>query len=153
MFQKSDLTQKLCDFLRTINGTVEYAAIVAHIGQPIEQFRGALSAARKALERDEKIVFATEYKVGLRRLTDQEKVWSTNQFRQAINRKARKGIRRVDTVTDLHALPLADQTTAIINRTIFAAVDGHTRAANKPPVQTPVPLPLPDLERLSAKKA
>lgn len=148
MFQKSDLTQRLYELLRTVNGTIEYETINATLGLPLDDYRAALNSARRSLEKEEKIVFAVERGVGLRRLTDQEKVWSTNQIRQSIHRKARTGSRRVDTVADFTSLPPADQITATINRTIFAVVEDQSKASSRPVTKPAAPSPVPDLARL-----
>jgi hypothetical protein len=106
-------------------------------------------SARRALEREHGIVFAVERGMGLRRMNDAEKVRSTHQVRQAITRKAKGGLKRLDAVANYSALPLHEQTVATINRTVFQATHDAARLATKAG-QAASPLPIPDVAKLTA---
>lgn len=147
MFQKSDLTQSIHDLLAKVNGHITYDAISRHVGLPLSAFRAALNSARRALEREHGTVFAVERGLGLRRLDDAEKVRSTHQMRQAITRKAKRGIRRLDAVQNYNALPLQEQTLATINRTVFQAAHDAAKLASG--ATTPAEAaPVPDVAKL-----
>ena len=128
MFEKSAATQSIFTILKGVNGEVSYEVIVAATGLPLDKLRGALTSARRALER-EKIVFATVRGVGLRRLGDGEKVRSTERIKASIRRSSKRGIRRLDAVDDVTALAGPDQISATINRTLFETIRSHTSPA------------------------
>jgi hypothetical protein len=149
MFETSAVTQQLYHLLRGVNDEIAYERIEQDAGHPLAEIRGALSSARRALERDEKIVFATVKGVGLRRLTDGEKVRSTEKIKATIRRASKRGVKRLDTVTEFGKMSNADQLSATINRTIFEAVRDHTTPAATAR-QAAAPPALPDLSRIGA---
>ncbi len=124
--QTSPLTTAILTALRDCNGEISWATLEAAAGQPLATIRTQIHRARLILERDSGIVFATIRGIGLRRLDDAEKVASTAEFRARIYRTAGHGTARLDAVQDMAALSPADQMTATINRTLFAAVRART---------------------------
>ena len=125
-YQRSKLTEAICDLLRNANGPVSYKSICKVAGKPLEEIRQTLSNARRYLERDEGIVFATIKGEGLRRLSDSEKVQSAANFSRAIHRTAGRGLQRLDAVADVESLSNEDQMIATIRRTVFSAVKRET---------------------------
>lgn len=142
MFQdRSALTQKCIDVLRGINQQIEYPTLLRAIGVQ-KMPSGALASARRALER-EQICFLTIRGFGLRRLSDSEKVASVEKHKRSIKNASKRGIRRLDAVSEFGKLPNIDQLSATISRTTFEAIRSHMR---KPSVQQKAaPLPLPQL--------
>jgi hypothetical protein len=127
MFERSATTRQVCDALRSTNGDVSYARLCEVTGRGLDQLRPTIAAARRYLERDEGIVFATVRGEGLRRLTDPEKVESAKGFTRKIHRTAGRGITRIGTVSDFTALSNEDQMTATITQTVLQAVQRETR--------------------------
>jgi hypothetical protein len=84
----------------------------------LESIRPAIASARRILL-NEKIVFQPIPKYGLRRLSDSEKVQSTERFKTVIRRAATRGIKRLDSVDKYELLSPADQMTARLNRMTF----------------------------------
>ncbi len=126
MFDRSPLTLKLVDLLRSANGTVSYATICAAAGKPLAEIRQTLINVRRYLERDEGIVFETVRREGLRRLTDAEKVASAAKFSRSIHRTAGRGAARIGAVSDFASLSNEDQMAATLRRTMFEAVRRET---------------------------
>lgn len=150
MFEKSAMTQKLYDILRATNQDISYEALALAAGKPISAIRSALDSARRSLEKD-KIVFSTVRGVGLRRLTDGEKVQSTEAIKASIRRTSKRGLKRLNSVSEFQRLSNADQLTATINKTMFEAIRSHTsRAKSASPA---APLPLPDISKLTTANA
>lgn len=143
MFEKSRMTKLLCDHLRIVNEHISYDRIAAITGRPVGDIRAAIASARRILERD-KIVFAVVRGVGLRRINDNEIVQSTEQMKGTIRRASRRGLKRLEAISNVAALPPAEQMTAMLNRTIFEAVHQHaisptTKSATAPAATPPVP--------------
>ena len=126
MFARSKLTAQLCQLLRETNQDISYRRLDAETGQTFDRLRSPLYNARRYLERDEGIVFAPVFGVGLRRLTDQEKLESSKAFNKAIRRTAIRGVTRVNAIQEPDKLSNADQLTVTIQRTIFEAVQRET---------------------------
>lgn len=126
MFTRSKLTEQLCQLLRETNQDISYARIETETGKDLDKFRAALYNARRYLERDEGIVFAPVPGVGLRRLTDEEKLESSKTFNKTIRRTAIRGVTRVNAIQEPDKLTNADQLTLTIQRTIFEAVQRET---------------------------
>ncbi|MTH62133.1 hypothetical protein [Paracoccus litorisediminis] len=126
MTQKSQLTEKICTALRGCNGEISWGAIEIAAGRPLAEIRAAIRTARTCLERDEGIVFTTVMKIGLRRLSDSEKIASTAEHSRKIHRTAGAGIARLAAVSDMARLSNADQMTATLRQTVFTAVRRET---------------------------
>lgn len=122
MFERAKITVDLCNLLRGANGDVTYAAIETVTGKPFDEVRQTVISARRYLERDEGIVFATIRGVGLRRLNDAEKVESATGFTRRIRRVAGRGIQRLNAVSEPAALSNSDQLALTIRKTVFEAV-------------------------------
>ena len=81
-----------------VDGTLTYGAIGAELSQPVESFRGSLSAARRILMRDEGIVFATIRKVGIQRIAGATITNSVAADRGMIRRKATRTLTKLAAV-------------------------------------------------------
>lgn len=128
IYARSPLTDALYTALRNANGDVSYDALCAAAGgMALDDIRQSLAAARRYLERDEGIVYATIRGKGLRRLSDAEKVDSAEAFTRTIYRTAGRGSRRLDAVHDFSALPNEQQLAATLRRTVFETVRRETR--------------------------
>jgi hypothetical protein len=122
MFERTEKTLRILDMLRTANGTVTYARIEAHMGEPMHELRAHIRRAITYLERDEGIVFACVPKVGYKRLSDAEKVESSAGFARRIRRNAIRGVTRIGAVSDFTGLSNEQQLAATLRRTVFEAV-------------------------------
>lgn len=134
MFEQSANTKKLVELLRAVNGSIKYETIVGHIGQPLGKIYSALGSARDILQK-EKIVFAVERGVGLRRLNNSETMQSSEKFTKRIRNASKRGLKRLDAV-EFSQLSNVDQMTATINRTMFEAIKQHTSL--RKPAEQPV---------------
>lgn len=152
-FTRSSETAAIVSLLRGTNGSVSYDTIIsyssisAELGRPLDKLRGAISSARRILE-NEKIVFAVERGIGLRRLSDSEVVKSSEQMKASIRRAAHRGSRRLDAVAAPELLDNKTQLAMVTNRTIFNAIEAAATpespkaevVAEKPPVPRELPL-------------
>lgn len=125
-FSRSPLTERICNALRGCNDSISWQSLETAAGRPLDQVRGTILNARKYLERDEGIVFASVRGFGLRRLRDDEKIASAVHFKRKIRRTAIRGIVRIDAVRDMASLPNADQLAATLHSAVFRAVQRET---------------------------
>ena len=86
MYKRSQKMLEMCDLFRSANGHLSYETIEQHFGKPIDEMRPTAYSARKALEKDESIVFECIPKVGYKRLNDIEKIESLKTFTRRIQR-------------------------------------------------------------------
>lgn len=147
IYERSARIAAICQLLRGANGTVAWDTIASAAGAPLGEIRSAITSARKALERDDGIVFETVWGTGLRRLSDTDIVRSSHRYVQSINRKAEAGSQRLGAVQDYARLSPADQITSGINSAIFAAVRDQTRPA-APPEPKVAPHAAPDIRAI-----
>jgi uncharacterized phage protein gp47/JayE len=122
MTQRSQDTIRLCALFRESNGTLSYERIEQEMGRPRHEIRNMILRVRNYLERDEGVVFATERNVGYRRLSDGEKVQSSEGFRRRIRRSAIRGSTRLDAVADFGALSKEEQMYATLRKRLFEEV-------------------------------
>lgn len=150
MFERAHTTETVIAILKAVNGEVEYKAIEAATGISLEKLRGPIAGARKVLERDHNIVFTAVRGFGLRRLSDGEKVRSTEAIKQRIRRASKRGLSRLNAVDNHDLLLPSDQALATINRVLFEAVRvqtvmvGDRVKAAKPPT--------PDISSLTRRE-
>lgn len=126
MFERSKTTEAICAALRGCNREITWAALEQVAGKPIDEIRQTVINARRYLERDEGIVFVTVRGVGLRRLTDAEKIASSAGFSRKIHRTAGRGVMRIGAVSDMASLPNEDQLAATLRLAVFNAVQRET---------------------------
>lgn len=141
MFERASTTKALIHLLKGVNGEIEYGVIEAAVGLQLARLRGPLNSARRALERDHKVVFATIRGFGLRRLSDGEKVKSTEAIKQRIRKASRRGLRRLDAVDNPALMLPSEQASATINRVLFEAIQAQTTAVNDRVKAAPSPTP------------
>lgn len=127
MFERSEITLKACEFMRSQNGFVSYGNIEAHMELDMEEARPVITRAIKYLERDEGIVYAVVRGKGYKRLSDGEIVESLSDFTRKIGRTAGKGFLRTQTVDQPETLSNEDQMRLSIKRTVFEAVSRSVR--------------------------
>lgn len=126
MFERSKTTEAICAALRGCNREITWAALEQVAGKPVDEIRQTVIHARRYLERDEGIVFVTVRGVGLRRLTDAEKIASSAGFSRKIHRTAGRGAMRIGAVSDMASLPNEDQLAATLRLAVFNAVQRET---------------------------
>lgn len=80
IYERSARIAAICQLLRGANGTVAWDTIASAAGAPLGEIRSAITSARKALERDDGIVFETVWGTGLRRLSDTDIVRSSHRY-------------------------------------------------------------------------
>jgi hypothetical protein len=149
MFERSATTIKLCEILRTVNGSIGYQTLTSATGTTLGKLRPALQSARAILEK-EKIAFAVERGHGLRRLSDSETVQSTEKFKQKLRSTSKRGLKRLGAVSEYSKLSSADQMTATLARTLFETVKVHTSVR---PASKAAAVPTPDLARIMPQAA
>lgn len=91
----------LVDVLQDIapGETCSYAALTTSIGRNVQsEARSCLATARRLLQREQQMVFASVRGVGLKRLTDGEITTIGPQTLQKINRASRRGIHKLTCV-------------------------------------------------------
>lgn len=138
---KSAMTVRITDILRGVNHMIEWDTLVNSTGvKSINSIRASVSSARRALERD-KISFDVIRGVGLQRLSDSEKVHSTEKHKKRMRNTARNGIKRLSSVDNFVGLDNSDQIVATLNRTLFETVKQHTSLAKKSVKADPLPIP------------
>lgn len=122
MFKRAPLTLQICDILRNTNGEVSWEALANQTSKQVWEITSTVQNARRYLERDEGIVFETIPGVGLRRLSDQEKIESSATFSRKIRRTAIRGVTRLNAVRDMSQLSNQDQLAMTLRMAVFQAV-------------------------------
>ncbi len=126
-------TNTLIRILKTaeVGDTIDYERLTAAIGRNVrEQGRGALDSARKIVQRENGFVFDVVPTVGIKRLSDQEIVKTSDRGRQHINRTARKTAATLTCVRDYSALPQDLQTKHNAELSILGAI-AHASSAKQ----------------------
>jgi hypothetical protein len=104
-----------------VGDVVTYQELSALIGRDIRKTAAwVLSSARRKVLHDDSIVFGVIYKVGVKRLNDQEIVATGHDAITMIHRRAVRSIKKITAVQDFHALSPADQ----IRHNTYASVLG-----------------------------
>lgn len=122
MFDKSQKTEAVMAALRSANRDVSWEQLSGAAGCSLAELRQTIVNARRYLERDEGIVFETVRGVGLRRLSDAEKVESAKDFTRKIHRTAVRGENRIGAVHDMGKLSNEQQLAATLQQTVFRAI-------------------------------
>jgi hypothetical protein len=94
------------------------------IDKPIVAARGSLQTARRHALREEGFVFGVERGIGIRRLTDDEKIAATVSQRTSIRNKAGRAAKELSTV-DRECLSASRQLMATATMSIFLAIKAH----------------------------
>ena len=125
-FEMSEDARLLSQFLlKAREGELlTYKSMSNIIGKPIASVRGALQTSRRHALREEGFVFGVERGVGIKRLTDDEKVAATAMHRKYIGNKAKRAAMELNTV-DRQALSASKQLIATATMSIFLAIKSH----------------------------
>ena len=122
---------EMCDLFRNANGHLSYETIEQHFGKSIDEMRPTAYSARKALEKDESIVFECIPKVGYKRLDDIEKIESLKTFTRRIRRTANNGVLRTNTVEDKNNLSNDERLRLTIKIQVFEAIQADLNTQDK----------------------
>tara|TARA_R100000995_G_scaffold33033_1_gene14873 strand:+ start:228 stop:632 length:405 start_codon:yes stop_codon:yes gene_type:complete len=128
MYKRSQKMLEMCDLFRSANGHLSYETIEQHFGKSIDEMRPTAYSARKALEKDESIVFECIPKVGYKRLNDSEKIESLKTFTRRIQRTTNNGVRRTNTVEDKNNLSSDERLRLSIKISVFHALQDNLNA-------------------------
>lgn len=107
IFEMSVDTRLLKQRLATvaIGEIITYADLSAVISRPVNGSTSALASARQSLFKSDRILFSPVPKVGLKRLSDVDKVSAADAEIRKIRRAARRGADRLASVENYSALP------------------------------------------------
>lgn len=92
LFELSAEAQKLIEVLSTMDtpgNFVSYEALNEAAGKDVQQYRSALSTARRRVKRDSGYVFGVERGIGLKRLSDEEIAEVTLSVVQSVRRQVK----------------------------------------------------------------
>lgn len=123
-FKRSYETQALIDALSTVapGSTITYAALSEAVGMDVSGTTAALRMARIILARESQKLFATERKVGVRRLTDTQIVQESHRSRSRIGRESRRAIQRLACVQNFAGLSEAERQTHQAHAVIYGMI-------------------------------
>jgi len=86
--------------------TITYPDLSQTINRDVQSVAyGNLHTARRMAQKDNQITFGTVRGVGLKRLSQEETVSTSEHFIKRIRRTARNGIRQVSSISDFDAMP------------------------------------------------
>ena len=131
MFDKSQKTEAVMAALRSANRDVSWEQLSSAAGCSLPELRQTIVNARRYLERDEGIVFETVRGVGLRRLSDAEKIESAKGFTRKIHRTAIRGENRIGAVREMASLTNEEQLAATLQQTVFRAIKREAQQVQK----------------------
>jgi hypothetical protein len=123
-FNRSADTRFIIQKLRPlrVGEQISYAELAAAVSRPVGEIDGSLASARRALLREDSMVFGTVRGVGLRRLSDTDIVRTSAAVTKRIRRAARRGVRVLAAVNDFSALPRDDQMRHSASVSVLAAI-------------------------------
>ena len=113
-----------------VGGLVSYSTLSSAISRDITLFRGALETARKAVQRESRMVFDVIRKQGLRRLADDEIVDLSDKARDHARRHARNTAKKLVCV-DYDSLSKPKQTKHNAALSMFGALAELTTSGSQ----------------------
>src|SRR5262249_13947925 len=133
-FQRNSDSDALRRVLRSVNNEISYEQMAKLSALSLEQAKKLQSQVRRSLVR-EGIVFETVFSVGLRRMTDSDKVRVPATFKRRVLRSANRTLKVLDTIAHPELLERAEQAQLQIDRTILNAIKQQAKMkASKEPV-------------------
>jgi len=159
MFELSTDTRALVDRLRSVevDEAVSYSTLSELIGQDVtKKARGLLESARRILQRDERMVFDVQRRVGLVRMTDSGIARSGSRDIEHVGRTARKMARRLSCVAAYDILSAEDKVRHNAGLTVAAVVDYVTKPRQVRAIEAGVKMlgmGLPTMKALDVLKA
>lgn len=150
-FERHPDTQAVVDCLRGVNGEISYSEIAKTVKLTTGRLKSVLPSARRVLSK-EKIMFGTIIGVGLRRLSDQDKVKKSETNKKRIGRSASRAFHELETVEHMELLPPREQVMATTNRTLFWVTRQQCNAKPPKEAEKVTPAALPDVQKIISLK-
>lgn len=124
IFQRSADARFLIQKLKAseVGETITYADLAEAIGKSQDALHGPLHTARRALLRDENMVFGTVRGKGVKRLSDLDIVAASASTTRHLKRTARRGVQTLSAVSDFSAMPREEQMRHSAAMSIFGAI-------------------------------
>lgn len=139
-FERSPDTDAVVIALRGANLEIAYQSIAQQTGLPLKRVMGVTTSARRILE-NEGVLFGAVRGVGLRRLSDLDKVKQPEDFKKRVFRGAGRALKRLDTISNFEDLSQTDRHSVVTNKTVLNVI--RSQAHVKPEVPKPKTAPQP----------
>lgn len=151
-FERSPDTDAVIIVLRGCNNEISYGDLARQAGLTMARTKSVLSSARRAIRSESGVLFGSIIGVGLKRLTDQDKVKKPEAFKKRVLRGAGREIKDLSTISAFDQLSKTDQHSVTTNRTVLNVL--RQQAGVKPEPQKPpmAPQPMANVSRLIASK-
>jgi hypothetical protein len=147
-FERSADTDSVIIALRGCNNEVSYRDLANQAGLTLQRTKQVLASARRVLRADNGVLFGVIRGVGLRRLTDVDKVKKPEAFKKRVFRGAGREIKDLGTISDFGGLSKADQHSVSTNRTVLNVLRHQSNVKPEPPKATTAKQPMPDIAKL-----
>ncbi|MFZ4539334.1 hypothetical protein [Propionivibrio sp.] len=122
-----------------VGATITYAALSSVIGRDVTKFRGTLETARRAVQRDNNMVFDVVRGVGMIRLNDSEIVDLSDKARAHFRRHSKRTSKKLICV-NYSALPKDKQTKHNAALSMFGILSELTTSASQKRLEEKVEL-------------
>lgn len=151
-FERSADTDAVIVALRGCNNEIGYAELAKQAGLTLARTKQVLSSARRAIRSESGVLFGTITGVGLRRLSDADKVKKPEAFKKRVFRGAGREIRDLSTISDFGNLSKPDQHSVTTNRTVLNVLRQQSLVKAEPKKAETAPQPMVDTAKLIQMK-
>jgi len=136
---RSPDTQAVVDVLRGVNGEILYKDLARRASLSLARTKSVLTNARRILQGDN-ILFGTMTGIGLKRLTDEDKVRLPRNDFKKLKRAARRARKKSETIDNFDQLSLVNQTQVTTDRYLFSLIEGQAESQLKPAAPSTKPV-------------
>lgn len=130
-FERSADTESVVTTLRGVNLEISYRQLAQQADLSPKRTMSVLASARRILE-NEGILFGVNRGVGLRRLSDTDKVKQPEDFKKRVFRGAGRALKRLGTISSFENLSQPDRHSVVTNKTILNVI--RSQAQVKPEI-------------------
>lgn len=151
-FERSADTDAVIIALRGCNNEISYTDLARQAGLTVARTKAVLPSVRRALFSESGVLFGVIWGIGLRRLTDADKVKKPEAFKRRVVRGAGREIKHLGSI-DYPNLQKSDQHSVTTNRTVLNVLRAQAKVKPELPKPSPIaPQPMANSEKLISRK-
>src|SRR5262245_54309878 len=142
-FERSPDTDATVDVLQAVNGEIAYADLARRAGLSLKRLMQVLPSARR-IHRNTGILFGVIRGVGLKRMSDSDKVRKPEAFKQRVFRGAGRELKDLGHI-NYEPLSQTEQHSVTINKTVLNAMRQQAAVKPEAPKVKTAAQPMPDV--------
>lgn len=146
--ERSPDTDAVVNALRGINDEVSYRDLAHRANLSLGRTKEVLASARRILVNENGILFGCMRGIGLKRMSDTDKVKKPASFRKRVFRGAGREIKHLATIADYENLTKSDQNIVSIERISLNAIRQQASVKPQEKKVATAPSPLPNIQNL-----